>query len=40
MPTPPVIRLDPRDDHVDWIDPIFRVAWNTTADELRAAIRN
>ena len=40
MPTQPVIRLDPRDDHVDWIDPIFRVAWNTTADELRAAVRN
>jgi len=40
MPTQPVIRLDPRDDHVDWIDPIFRVAWNTTADELRARIRN
>jgi predicted transcriptional regulator of viral defense system len=39
-PTQPVIRLDPRDDRVDWIDPTFRVAWNTTADELRAAVRN
>jgi predicted transcriptional regulator of viral defense system len=38
-PTQPVIQLDPRDDHVEWIDPPFRVAWNTTADELRAAVR-
>jgi len=40
MPNQPVIRLDPRDDRVEWIDPTFRVAWHTTADELRAAVRN
>jgi hypothetical protein len=33
-------KLDPRDDRVDWIDPTFRVAWNTTTNELRAAVRN
>ena len=31
MPTQPVIRLDPRDDRVDWIDPTYRVAWNTSS---------
>jgi predicted transcriptional regulator of viral defense system len=35
-PRRPVIRLDPGDDHVEWTDPRFRVAWNITADELRA----
>jgi predicted transcriptional regulator of viral defense system len=34
----PVIRLDPDDDHVEWTDPRFRVAWNVTADELRAVV--
>lgn len=34
----PVVRLDPGDDHVDWIDPVFRVAWNTTEDELRSVV--
>jgi predicted transcriptional regulator of viral defense system len=34
----PVIRLDPGDDHVEWTDPRFRVAWNVTADELRAVV--
>jgi predicted transcriptional regulator of viral defense system len=36
----PVIGLDPRDDRVEWIDPDLRVAWNTTADEMRAVVRN
>jgi predicted transcriptional regulator of viral defense system len=36
----PVIRLDPRDDHVEWIDSQYRVAWNTTIDELRAVVDN
>lgn len=36
----PVIGLDPRDDRVEWTDRDLRVAWNTTADELRAAVRN
>lgn len=35
-PRQPVIRLDPGDDRVEWTDPRFRVAWNVTADELRA----
>ena len=35
-----VIRLDPRDDRVAWIDTRFRVAWNTTIDELQAVIGN
>lgn len=36
----PVIRLDPRDNRVEWTDPDLRVAWNMTADELRAVVRN
>jgi predicted transcriptional regulator of viral defense system len=36
----PVISLDPRDDHVEWIDPAFRVAWNVTVDEVRAVVGN
>lgn len=36
----PVIGLDPRDDRVQWTDSDLRVAWNTTADELRAVVRN
>ena len=39
-PRQPVIRLDPGDDHVEWVDSTFRVAWNTTPDELRAVIGN
>lgn len=36
----PVIRLDPRDDQVEWTDANFRVAWNMTVDELRAVVGN
>ena len=36
----PVIGLDPRDDRVQWTDSDLRVAWNTTADELQAVVRN
>jgi predicted transcriptional regulator of viral defense system len=39
-PRQPVIRLDSGDDHVEWVDAAFRVAWNTTPDELRAVIGN
>jgi len=35
-----VIRLDPQDDRVAWTDARFRVAWNTTIDELQAVIGN
>lgn len=35
-----VIRLDPRDDRVAWTDARFRVAWNTTVDELQAVVGN
>ena len=35
-----VIRLDPRDDRVVWTDARFRVAWNTTIDELQAVVGN
>lgn len=35
-----VIRLDPRDDRVVWTDTRFRVAWNTTIDELQAIVGN
>lgn len=34
----PTVRLDPGDAHVDWIDPVFRVAWNTGPDELRSVV--
>jgi predicted transcriptional regulator of viral defense system len=37
-PRQPVIRLDPGDDRIEWTDPMFRVAWNVTADELRAVV--
>jgi predicted transcriptional regulator of viral defense system len=36
----PVIRLDPRDDRLEWVDGTFRVAWNVTVDELRAVVGN
>lgn len=35
-----VIFLDPRDDHVEWVDDTYRVAWNFTVDELRAVVGN
>lgn len=35
-----VIRLDPRDGRVAWTDTRFRVAWNTTVDELHAVVGN
>lgn len=35
-----MIRLDPRDDRVAWTDTRFRVAWNTTVDELHAVVGN
>jgi predicted transcriptional regulator of viral defense system len=34
----PIIRLDPRDDPVEWVDETYRVAWNVTVDELRAVV--
>jgi hypothetical protein len=34
----PMIRLDPGDDHTEWLDLRFRVAWNVTVDELRAVV--
>jgi predicted transcriptional regulator of viral defense system len=36
----PIIRLDPRDDRVDWVDDRYRVAWNMSIDELRAVVDN
>ena len=35
-----VVRLDPRDDRVAWTDARFRVAWNTSVDELQAIVGN
>src|SRR5487761_2442063 len=35
-----IIRLDPRDAKIAWVDDTFRVAWNVTADELRAVVGN
>lgn len=35
-----VIQLDPRDEQVAWTDTRFRVAWNTTIDELQAVVGN
>lgn len=34
----PVIRLDPGDEHREWTDPKFRVAWNVSVAELHAVI--
>jgi predicted transcriptional regulator of viral defense system len=36
----PVIRLDPREDRVEWIDETLRVAWNRTVEEVRAVVEN
>lgn len=37
-PRQPVIRLDPADEHREWMDHKFRVTWNVSADELRAVV--
>jgi predicted transcriptional regulator of viral defense system len=39
-PRQPVIRLDPREGHVAWVDQALRVAWHVTVDELRAVVGN
>ena len=39
-PRQKIIRLDPRDAKVAWVDDALRVAWNVTADELRAVVGN
>lgn len=39
-PRRPIIRLDPRDDRVEWIDERLRVAWNVTPDELATVVGN
>jgi hypothetical protein len=39
-PRQPVIRLDPREDGVEWIDETLRVAWNRTVGEVRAVVEN
>jgi predicted transcriptional regulator of viral defense system len=36
----PIIRLDPREDRIEWIDATLRVAWNRTVDEVRAVVEN
>jgi predicted transcriptional regulator of viral defense system len=36
----PVIRLDPDDDHVEWVDARYRVAWNVTVKELRNVVES
>lgn len=36
----PVVRMDPRDPHVEWVDERFRVAWNRSVDELRSIVGN
>jgi hypothetical protein len=39
-PRHPVVRLDPRDEHIAWVDTTFRVAWHLNPDELRAVVGN
>lgn len=39
-PRQPLIRLEPGDDKVKWVDGTFGVAWNSTVDELRAVVGN
>jgi hypothetical protein len=39
-PSRPIIRLDPQDEHVEWIDQEMRVAWSTSVDEIRAVVEN
>ena len=36
----PVVRLDPRDEQVSWVDHTFGVTWHLGADELRAVTGN
>jgi predicted transcriptional regulator of viral defense system len=36
----PIIKLDPREERVEWVDHRFRVAWNLTAQELANAVNN
>ncbi len=36
----PMIRLDPRDEHVEWTDDGYRVVWHTSIGELRAIVEN
>jgi predicted transcriptional regulator of viral defense system len=36
----PMIHLDPRDSHVEWLDERFRVAWNLKPEELLAVVGN
>ena len=35
-----MIRLDPRENEVTWIDDRFRVSWHLDVDELRASVEN
>jgi predicted transcriptional regulator of viral defense system len=39
-PRQSIVRLDPRNEKVTWVDDTFRVAWHVTADELRAVAGN
>ena len=39
-PSRPIIRLDPQDDHIEWVDREMRVAWSTSVDEIRAVVEN
>jgi predicted transcriptional regulator of viral defense system len=39
-PRQPVVRLDPRDEHIAWVDTTFGVAWHLNPDELRAVAGN
>jgi len=35
-----MIRLDPREPEVEWVDERFRVSWHLGVDELRASVQN
>ena len=37
---PTIIKLDPRDSQVAWVDQPFGIAWNVPYAELRAVIEN
>ena len=36
----PMIRLDPRETDVTWVDERYRVSWHLSIDELRASVEN
>jgi hypothetical protein len=39
FPRQSTIRLDPREERIEWCDDRYRVAWNTSVDSLRSIVK-